>query len=44
MAVAVSGDATMKERLKVVFQATLSLVVDRSRWWVYSYRGHRWTF
>jgi arylsulfate sulfotransferase len=29
---------------KVVFQATLSLVVDRSRWWVYSYRGHRWTF
>ncbi|MBN1608303.1 MAG: aryl-sulfate sulfotransferase, partial [Polyangiaceae bacterium] len=29
---------------QVVFEATLSLVVDKSRWYVYSYRGHRWTF
>ena len=29
---------------KVVFDATLSLVVDTSHWYVYSYRGHRWTF
>jgi arylsulfate sulfotransferase len=29
---------------KVVFEATLSLVFDKSRWWGYSYRGHRWTF
>ena len=29
---------------KVVFDATLGLVVDTTRWYVYSYRGHRWTF
>jgi arylsulfate sulfotransferase len=30
---------------KVVFDATINMsVIDASRWYVYSYRGHRWTF
>ncbi|MBN2191198.1 MAG: aryl-sulfate sulfotransferase, partial [Polyangiaceae bacterium] len=29
----------------VVFDATLDLdIIDASRWYIYSYRGHRWTF
>jgi arylsulfate sulfotransferase len=30
---------------KVVFDATIDMsIVDASRWYVYSFRGHRWTF
>ena len=29
---------------EVVFDAALHLVADTSRWNMYSYRGHRWTF
>ena len=30
---------------KVVFDATLDMsIIDTSRWYVYSSRGHRWTF
>ncbi len=38
----VSDDGTIAFD-KVVFDATLNLVVDSSHY-VYSYRGHRWTF
>jgi hypothetical protein len=30
---------------KVVFDASINMnVIDTSRWYVYSYRGHRWAF
>jgi hypothetical protein len=40
--VAADGTITFDQ---VVFDATIDLgVVDTSRWYVYSFRGHRWTF
>jgi hypothetical protein len=40
--VAADGSITFD---KVIFDATLDLgVVDTSRWYVYSFRGHRWMF
>jgi arylsulfate sulfotransferase len=38
------GDGTVAFD-KVIFDATINMsVIDTSRWYVYSYRGHRWTF
>jgi len=43
VATQVSGDGTIAFG-KVIFDAALDLVVDTSRYYVYSFRGHRWTF
>ena len=44
VATQVAGDGTVAFD-RVVFDAAVDLSwVDSSRWYVYSYRGHRWTF